>query len=115
MIQIPGNDIFTALATWLRELMLSIGLAPIAVEIVMAFVRARADAATDQDTRDLYAALERGIATRDMPDKGPLADPELWTIESRLDSGALDGILSAVEAAEQAEKSKKKGKRRGRR
>ena len=40
MIQIPGNDILIALATWLRELLLSIGLAPIAVDIVMAFIRA---------------------------------------------------------------------------
>ena len=35
MIQIPGNDIFIALATWLRDLLLSIGLAPIAVDIVI--------------------------------------------------------------------------------
>jgi hypothetical protein len=69
---------------------------------VMAFIRARADAAPDQDARDLYASLERGISLRDMPDKGPLSDPDLWAVEVRLDSGALDGILTLVEQVEHA-------------
>lgn len=69
---------------------------------VIAFVRSRAELAPDQDARDLYASLERSIAVRDMPDKGPLADPELWSIEIRLDTADFDGILDAVEAVERS-------------
>jgi hypothetical protein len=67
---------------------------------VIAFVRARADAAPDEDARALYASLERAIAVRDMPDRGPLAEPDLWAIETRLDTGNLDNILEAVEEVE---------------
>ena len=67
---------------------------------VLAFVRARAEAALDNDARDLYASLERAIAVRDIPDRGPLSDPELWAIEIRLDTGDRDSILDAVEAVE---------------
>lgn len=67
---------------------------------VIAFVRSRAEAAVDDDARDLYASLERAIAVRDIPDRGPLSDPELWAIEIRLDTSDLDGILDGVEAVE---------------
>ena len=67
---------------------------------VIAFLRARADAAPDDEGRELYASLERAIAVRDMPDRGPLAEPDLWAIETRLDTGNVENILEAVEAVE---------------
>src|SRR5688500_584761 len=47
---------------------------------VLAFLRARADAAPDDDARALYRMLEQGISIRDKPERGPLSDPELWAI-----------------------------------
>ena len=67
---------------------------------VIAFLRARADAAADDEGRELYASLERAIAVREMPERGPLAEPDLWAIETRLDTGNVDNILEAVEAVE---------------
>ena len=67
---------------------------------VIAFVRARADSSPDEDGRALYASLERAVAVRDVPERGPLAEPELWAIESRLDTGNLENILEAVEEVE---------------
>ncbi len=69
---------------------------------VIAFVRARAESAPDEDARALYESLERAIAVRDMPERGPLADAELWGIELRLDSGDHEGILEALEAVERS-------------
>lgn len=69
---------------------------------VIAFVRARAEAAPDEDARVLYQSLERAIAVRDMPDRGPLAEPELWRIELRLDTGDHEGILEALEDVERS-------------
>ena len=37
---------------------------------------------------------------RDNPERGPLAEPELWAIETRLDTGNLENILEAVEEVE---------------
>jgi len=68
---------------------------------VIAFLRARADSAPDDDARALYSSLERSVSEREMPDRGPLADPELWGIETRIDNGQLEGLLEAVESAEQ--------------
>lgn len=67
---------------------------------VIAFVRARAETAPDEDARALYASLERAIAVRDNPEKGPLMEPDLWSIETRLDTGDHEGILEAVEEVE---------------
>jgi hypothetical protein len=69
---------------------------------VIAFVRARAETATDDEARELYASLERAVAIRDIPDRGPLAEPELWSIETKLDVGSYDGILEAVEEVERS-------------
>jgi hypothetical protein len=69
---------------------------------VIAFVRARADAAADDDARALYASLERAITVRELPDRGPLADPTLWAIETRLDAEAYELILEAIEEAERS-------------
>jgi hypothetical protein len=69
---------------------------------VIAFVRARGEIAPDEDARALYASLERAIAVRDMPDRGPLSDPELWSIEIRLDTGDHEGVLEALESVERS-------------
>jgi hypothetical protein len=69
---------------------------------IIAFLRSRADAAPDEEGRELYASLERAIAVRDMPERGPLAEPDLWAIETRLDTGNLENILEAVEAVERS-------------
>ena len=69
---------------------------------VIAFLRARADAAPDEEGRELYASLERAIAVRDMPERGPLAERDLWAIETRLDTGNLENILEAVEGVERS-------------
>lgn len=67
---------------------------------VLAFLRARSDAAPDEDARALYRSLEQGISLRNKPDRGPLADPELWGIEQRIDQSQLEGIMLAVEDVE---------------
>ena len=67
---------------------------------VIAFIRSRADAAADEEGRQVYVSLERAMTTREMPDRGPLADPELWAIEVRLDTGLFDNIFDFVEEAE---------------
>lgn len=69
---------------------------------VIAFVRARADAAPDDDARALYASLERAITVREQPERGPLADPVLWAIETRLDAEAYELILEEIEGAERS-------------
>jgi hypothetical protein len=69
---------------------------------VIAFVRARGETAPDEDARALYASLERAIAVRDMPDRGPLSDPELWSIEVRLDTGDHEGVLESLESVERS-------------
>lgn len=67
---------------------------------VLAFLRSRSDAAPDDDARALYQSLERAISVRDMPERGPLADADLWAIEMRLDTDQLEGIMAAVEEVE---------------
>jgi hypothetical protein len=67
---------------------------------VIAFLRTRADAAPDEDTRALYKSLEGSVALRDMPEKGPLASPELWAIEMRIESGELEGTLDRIDEVE---------------
>ncbi|HEY8079439.1 MAG TPA: hypothetical protein VIF62_35150, partial [Labilithrix sp.] len=69
---------------------------------VIAFVRSRADAAPDDDGRVLYEQLEKAVTVREMPERGPLADPELWALELRIDAGTLDGVPQAVEELERA-------------
>ena len=67
---------------------------------VIAFLRSRADAAPDEDARALYKSLEGTVSIRDMPEKGPLASPDLWAIETRIESGDLDGVDAAIDEAE---------------
>lgn len=67
---------------------------------VIAFLRSRADVAADDDARALYKSLEGTVSLRDMPERGPLASPDLWAIETRIESGELDGTIDAIDEAE---------------
>lgn len=67
---------------------------------VIAFLRTRADSATDGESRQLYKRLEDAVSLRDTPEKGPLASTDLWAIEARLESGEIEGIVEAVDEAE---------------
>ncbi len=67
---------------------------------VLALLRTRADAATDEDERALYVSLQTAITAREQPEKGPLADPALWAIEQRLDAGQVASVVESIEALE---------------
>jgi hypothetical protein len=56
-------------------------------------------------SRGLLPSLEAALTVRELPERGPLADAELWAMELRLSEGETKGILEEIEALE---------KRRGR-
>lgn len=56
-------------------------------------------------SRGLLPSLEAALTVRELPERGPLADAELWAMELRLSEGETKGILEELEALE---------KRRGR-
>ena len=85
-MQIPGNDILIALATWIRQLLLSIGLSGIAVDIIMAFVRAAVLGTMALLVFMLITWLERKVVARIQDRIGPnLAGP--WGLLQPLADG----------------------------
>ncbi|AKV03457.1 Basic proline-rich protein precursor [Labilithrix luteola] len=68
---------------------------------VIAFIRSRIDGAPDDDTRALYTSLERSVSVRERPERGPLSDPELWSVETALDAGAYDNVVAVLDRIEE--------------
>jgi hypothetical protein len=61
-------------------------------------LRARAEQAPA--SRGLLPVLEASLFASDQPPSGPLADPELWVLETRLSQGETIGILEELDAIE---------------
>lgn len=67
---------------------------------VVAFLRERAHAADDEDEATLYARLERSVCLRERPERGPLAEPDIWEIELRIETDRHEGLVPAIDALE---------------
>jgi hypothetical protein len=65
---------------------------------ILAWARGRAQRAPADAER--LAAIEAALAIREPPARGPLADAELWAVETRLSHGEVDGTLELIEAIE---------------
>ncbi len=72
---------------------------PSKVELLDA-VRGRSAWCGDPETRAQLALVERALATRDQPTKGPLAEADLWALETRMSADQLDGVLDALDSIE---------------
>jgi hypothetical protein len=65
---------------------------------VMERLRARAERAPA--SAGILPSLELALTAREMPAQGPLADPELWSIEMRLSQGETLGVVEELDALE---------------
>ena len=70
-------------------------------DAIMARLHERLRATSIASVRDHLLGIERGLARRDPPAEGPLADPELWAIEAQLDDGDAIGVLDRLYTLEQ--------------
>ncbi len=75
---------------------------PARVEVV-GWLRERARKLPGSAVR--FAAIESAMVAREPPPRGPLADGELWSLETKLSLGETNGVIERVDAIE---------KRRGR-
>lgn len=46
------------------------------------------------------AAIGAVLGARELPTRGPLADPELWALEAKLSLGETDGVIEQLESIE---------------
>jgi hypothetical protein len=51
-------------------------------------------------SRDRMAAIEAALDTRDAPTRGPLADTELWSLETKLSAGDATEVTERLDAFE---------------
>jgi hypothetical protein len=72
---------------------------PTLAEIVDAF-RDRAALTENRDTQDRVRAIEKGVAMRHRPLRGPMADPQLWALEEELSAGRHEGAVELLDAVE---------------
>ncbi|MFO0679349.1 MAG: hypothetical protein U0169_22670 [Polyangiaceae bacterium] len=73
--------------------------APSRVELLDG-VRTRLREGSPATFRAHVDSLERVLNVRERPDKGPLADPELWALEEQLSVGDARGVIPKVEVIE---------------
>jgi hypothetical protein len=65
---------------------------------IVAWLRARERGLPSASTR--LAEIEAAVGAREPPPRGPLADAELWALESRLSLGETEGIVAQLDAIE---------------
>ncbi len=65
-------------------------------------VRARLAAGVLDSSRVSLDAIERALSVRDRPQRGPLADPDLWALELKLADGETEGIVEKIDALERS-------------
>jgi hypothetical protein len=62
---------------------------------ILGWVRDRAHLAPA--TRERFASIEAALEARDAPMRGPLADGELWTLETKLNAGEVAGVAERLD------------------
>ncbi len=77
------------------------GGGPTASEMIES-LRDRAVLTPDREAQDRLRAIEKGVAMRQRPLRGPLADPQLWALEEQLSSGNSEGVVELVDAVDKA-------------
>jgi hypothetical protein len=74
---------------------------PTRVELLES-IRARISAGVLDSSRIALDAIERALSLRDRPNRGPLADQELWALELQLADGDPTGVIEKIDAIERA-------------
>lgn len=58
----------------------------------------RAGVCCDEEARDRISRIAGAMNQRQRPGRGPLADPELWSLEEQLSAGNVFGVLERLDA-----------------